>query len=44
MRNILRIFVFLLAITFIIFGIKNNEYKKVMNKGNVICLECIGIG
>ena len=44
MKNILRILIFLIAITFIVFGIKNNEAKRVMNKGNIICLECVGIG
>lgn len=44
MKNILRILIFIMAVTFIILGIKHNEYKRVMNKGNVICLECVGIG
>lgn len=44
MKNIFRIIIFLTAILFIILGIKNNENKRVMNKGNIICLECVGIG
>ena len=44
MKNVFRILIFLIAVTFIAFGIKNKELKKVMNKGNIICLECVGIG
>jgi len=44
MKNILRIAIFLIAIAFIVLGIRGNENKRVMNKGNIICLECIGIG
>ena len=44
MKNIFRIVIFLMAISFIILGIKNSENKRTMNKGNIICLECIGIG
>ena len=44
MKNILRILIFIIAIAFIGLGIKANENKRVMNKGNVICLECVGIG
>ena len=44
MKNILRMVIFLIAVLFIILGTKHNEHKKVMNKGNIICLECVGIG
>ena len=44
MKNIFRAIILLIAITFIVIGIKNNDNKKVMNKGNIICLECVGIG
>lgn len=44
MKNILRILIFLIAFAFILLGIKNKEYKRVENKGNIICLECVGIG
>jgi len=44
MKNILRIIIFLIAITFITIGVKGNENKKVMNKGNIVCLECVGVG
>jgi len=44
MKNLVRIALFFLAVTFIVIGMKNNENKRVMNKGNIICLECIGIG
>ena len=44
MKNIFRIIIFLTAIFFIVLGIKGNDNKRVMNKGNIICLECIGIG
>ena len=41
MKNIFRIIIFLIAIFFILLGLKENENKRVMNKGNIICLECI---
>ena len=44
MRKIFQIIVFLVAVMFIVIGIKNNDNKRVMNKGNIICLECVGIG
>ena len=44
MKKLFQIVIFLIAITFIVIGIKNNENKRVMNKGNIICLECVGIG
>ena len=44
MKNILRIIILFIAIMFIVLGIKNSENKRVMNKGNVICLECVRIG
>ena len=44
MKNIFRVIILLIAIAFICFGIKNSDNKKVMNKGNIICLECVGIG
>lgn len=44
MKNILRVLIFFIAVAFIVLGVKYNEYKRVMNKGNVICLECVGIG
>ena len=44
MKNILRVLVFLIAIGFILLGIKNKDYKRVENKGNIICLVCVGIG
>ena len=44
MKKILQIIMFLIAIICIFIGVRNNEYKRVMNKGNIICLECVGIG
>ena len=44
MKNVLRIIIFLTAAALIVLGIKNNDHKRVMNKGNIICLECVGIG
>ena len=44
MKNVLRVIILFIALFFIFTGIKNNEAKRVMNKGNIICLECVGIG
>jgi len=44
MKKILQIIIFLIAAMFIVIGINNNENKRTMNKGNIICLECVGIG
>ena len=44
MKKLFQIVVFLVAAMFIVIGVKNNENKRVMNKGNIICLECVGIG
>lgn len=44
MKSILRILIFLLAIAFIVLGAKNGGARRTMNKGNMVCLECVGIG
>jgi len=44
MKKILQIIIFFIALFFVFTGIKNNEAKRAMNKGNIICLECVGIG
>lgn len=33
-----------IAISFIILGVKNQEYLIVLKKATNICLECIGVG
>lgn len=38
------IFLFILGILFLFYGIHRNEHTTVENKSNIICLECIGIG
>ena len=41
---IIRIFVFIIAIFFIICGAVSGELDTVLRKASSICLECIGIG
>lgn len=43
-RYIIPAIVTLVAIGFIAMGVVEGENKKVANKANAICLECIGIG
>ncbi len=39
-----RLILLILAILFISIGVKHGDAKRTMIKGNIICLECIGIG
>lgn len=39
-----RLIIFILALLFIIIGARSGDTKRTMTKGNIICLECIGIG
>ncbi len=43
-RNVLRLDLLLLSLSFIGIGIGQEEYLEVMKKAVRICLECIGIG
>lgn len=38
------IFLLLLGILSLLYGIHRQEHKTVEKKSNIICLECIGIG
>ncbi|MCR5368143.1 hypothetical protein SAMN05660484_00957 [Eubacterium ruminantium] len=42
--NIIRIILFITAVTLIIVGLENGGFRDVMNKAIRICFECIGIG
>lgn len=37
-------FLFIVAVIFIIIGVKNGNVKELYNAASLICLECIGIG
>ncbi len=39
-----RLIIFILALLFIVIGVNNGDTKRTMAKGNIICLECVGIG
>ena len=43
-KNIIRIILFITAVTLIIVGLENGGFRDVMNKAIRICFECIGIG
>ena len=43
-KNLLRIAVLSAAIALIIVGICFSEYRVVLHKAVMVCLECIGIG
>ncbi len=42
--TLIRLFLLLLSVTFLIIGVFLGEYVSVLNKSIRICLECIGIG
>jgi hypothetical protein len=42
--NIIRIILFITAVTLIIVGLENGGFRDVMNKAIRICFVCIGIG
>ncbi len=44
MKNLVRISLLIISITFIAYGISSGEMKQVFRKAILICLECIGIG
>lgn len=44
MKTKVRLFVILLSILFIIFGIYRNEVATIFIKAINICMECIGLG
>ena len=41
---LLRNFLLLLSLSFIVFGVMREEHVEVVEKAIRICLECIGIG
>lgn len=40
----MRKLIFILAVSFLTYGIYNKEYMSVFRKAVTICLECVGIG
>jgi hypothetical protein len=43
-KNIVAIFLILVGIGLIVFGVSSGQATSVLNKARRICLECIGIG